>query len=397
MSSRFRPWPGADPREAVALRRWTLEALAAEVGEGPGPAPPAGEETWAFFLFVERCGAWLARAVRRHGEADLLPPRAADLLRRAADGEIRRSLAARAEIRSLDHIAAEGGWSPVLLKGGITVHEGEHLHVHDLDLLVDGSELEPFVARMEEEGYRGLEEDVEGRHHVAPRQRPGSVPIEVHDSVKHMGSPEALLERSLPLPGLRAMRRPAGPDELRHALFHLVLQHPDRLGRIRDLFAVGDVLSRLPEEEAAAVEGALADRADAELFRLLLRAARALRGGRPEEDPFRVQAARRYALRYGVGSREPMRLIMTRALWIVSDDRSVRDELGEMLAKDGAAPTENPWVRRARAVPLLGPLSLGIGRIWRSSLALALAGWARWKGRRILRQDDEARAGDRPT
>lgn len=370
---RLRPWSGANPAEAIELRDWTLAVLA---DEGAGPAPHASVATWRFFLTLERCALPLTRVLAAvHGRGP--DPASRLVLDELAAIELRTAMAAVAEVAAIDVVARSTGWKIVLLKGARLAMETPALHLQDVDVLVRRDIVAPLADRMEHSGYAASSTDRSAAPHLSPRSVPGSLPVEIHRFMKGMPPPEELLERAIPCDGTGNLWRLSVADELQHLLTHTVAHHPDRRGRIRDVLALSRSLKRAPLDEQRAARRAAATTADSQAVTDMLRLAERIDSS-GAGDPFRQEALGRYRLLSSVGGLPFMKTTITRASHLVSERRTLREDIRLAL---GQAPlraaSDRTLVALSTRIPFLGPFLRGGGRVVRSLVAAGLARLAR--------------------
>lgn len=367
--SRFRPWAHADPREALRLRDWTLTVLSTGTNE---PAPEAAEASWRFFLGIERCALSLSRAVSQ-GAGVLSEGAGREVLWAAAAEELKRSLAAAAEIARLDRIALDTGWTIVVLKGGRLVADGVPLFVHDVDVLLPrGLEL-ALARRLESLGYERLTPDLQGRKHLGPRQLPSSIPLEIHSALLGIREASVLIDAAVACEGTRSLRRLSDQHHLEHILIHAVVQHPDRQGRIRDATVLAGSLERLPHQQRTAALTAVRPRAG-NAVDAWMALADSLRERNAPIDPFRESALYRYTLLHLAGGTPVIRDAVNQAARIGPPGKRTRAGLSNALASAAlAAPSRRPIVSGLRRIPVAGAALRAVGRVGRLMLARVLS------------------------
>ncbi len=274
--------------EALALRSWALSVLAS----GRPTAPPAaGDTAWWVFLQSERCAG---RLRERLGAAGAGLPLLAD----AAAQEAQRVLLARRELQAVASVALAEKLRVVVLKGGVPVADGSGtLDLDDLDVLADAQDAHALAAGLERRGYAA--QGYRSAHSLRSRVGLGGLPVEIHLSLLHQGekpSPD-LWGGVRPLRGIEGLWALAPADHLWHVLFHAVVLHPERRGRLRDVLLVSDTLTRCTEVERAGVERRAAQKPLTGALSATLKLAAALRDGDPAaEDPFVDTAAARLAM-----------------------------------------------------------------------------------------------------
>ena len=285
--------PPALAADALRLRAWALELLG---GGAAGDAPRVDPAAWRVFLRVEGCAMPVrnalhaARAGAGAGE---------EALDGAARVESQRVLSARAQVATIDRLAAEKGWRIAVLKGGVALADPQPLDVGDLDLLVAPEDARALLAALHGAGYKAYGEDHPAPgprdHHYAPRYTPGSVPVEVHFRIGEMDPEQDLLGAAVPLERSRALLRLAPADHLRHLLLHTAVHHPHRRGRVRDLLLIGAAVRALGGAGADAAMASLAAHPFATQLGETLGAAGTLAEGRTPKDRWRRTSGAAYA------------------------------------------------------------------------------------------------------
>lgn len=288
-------------RQALALRSLGLHLLAAPPARLPatmleraGAAPP---DAWDLFLRAERFAAPLRRRLAGAGLEASLPAPARETLVRNATADVQRFLSAGAQVRSLAALAADRGWTLVLLKGGAAVAAGcEPLNLGDLDILVHAEDAVPVVRALESRGYLAGGADAavgsRGVQHLGARSTPGAIGVEVHFSVHALEPVREAIERAVPA-GVSGAYRLAPADELWHLLCHSTLQHLERRGQLREVLLLAGALQRAAPHERAAVEARAARHPHAAVLGRALEMAAAAAHGRPPPDRFPEMAAGR--------------------------------------------------------------------------------------------------------
>jgi hypothetical protein len=167
-----------------------------------------------------------------------LPPSAAGRLEAAALGEMQRALSARAQILAIGRRAEVLGERVIVLKGGVAAVEGQPLDLLDVDVLARPGAAHVIAGILREQDYRSGNEPEDHRH-LAQRTAPFSLPVEVHREVPEAADTAVLWERAVTLPNGPGLAKLAAADHLWYLLFHSVVMHPERRGRIRDLLLMG--------------------------------------------------------------------------------------------------------------------------------------------------------------
>jgi hypothetical protein len=317
--------------EALRLRAWALELLG---GGAAGDAPEADAAAWSVFLRVEACAAPVRNALRAAG---VRAGAGEGELDKAATRESQRILSARAQVASIDRLAAKEGWRIAVLKGGVALQDAQPLDVGDLDLLVAPGDAPALLQALHGAGFAAHGEDHAAPgprdHHYAPRYTPGSVPVEVHFRIGEMDPEHDLLSAAVPLERSRALLRLAPADHLRHLLLHTVAHHPQRRGRLRDLLLIGAAARALGGPGTDAALASLAANPFAAQLGETLGAARALAEGRTPEDLWRRASGAGYAA--------------SASAWIARLPRGRQDELSICLfaALGCAEDRRRAWAR----------------------------------------------------
>ena len=373
--------------EALVLREWALRLL----GDQAGPPDALWEAvarceplSWAVFLRLECCSLVLQTRLDALGAWPRLSTGAASILRRNAMSELRRILSARAQIKTIARLAAEHGWTVIVLKGGAAVAEGELLDLNDVDILVAPDHAASVAAALDALGFKPEGVDADERHHLAERSMSNALMVEVHRAIKVGGGLADFLPAAVPLrsePPLLAM----GPaDNVRYLLRHATEQHPERIGRLRDLLLIAHALRACSPEQIESMERELAERADVTAAAMLRMALR-LAGRAPEasaqetREPARTEPADPFA-----------RIVLRRFVLFHRTGRyTTRGPVGQRiltLAMDLAAHWPREWWGRHRAYRriLKGSVSLHGPLAWIERRALPIGTAARYLARDIV-------------
>jgi hypothetical protein len=279
------PPPSARIREALALRRWALPALCG----APDAAPSVSRDGWHTFLRAERCAAaLLALGDGRLGAG-------AEVVRGRATRETQRMLSAGAQLHLLGAAARKGGWSVVVMKGGVPLAEGRRgADLVDVDVLAAPAQAQALGEALDAAGFNASGRDAS--HRLAERSAPDAVQIEIHTGVPGIGAAEGFLGRALPA-RVRGLLVPHPADQLWHVLLHSVSQHMGRRGSLRELVVLADALGRAAPEDVAEAKAQAAGRRDEPALLAQLELARALHEQRPPAgDPFVSVAAAVYVV-----------------------------------------------------------------------------------------------------
>lgn len=390
-------WLEVDVASALALRRWALLTLASaahESGEpatgGPPPTPPA---TWKAFLEAEACALPLARALPASRRAALAPEIKAPLDARSSV-ELKRALAARGQLRTISDLASSDGLRVIALKGGVAVGTGFDLDLEDLDLLLtldDARRLETGLLRA---GYRSQRGG--SPRHLGTLFMPGGIGVDLHTTLSRAGKsvPDDLWSATLPLEGLAGIERLNPAEHLWHLLCHVAVDHPERLGRIRDLLLIARALEDCSQADVNAVKAKIAQHAIALELNRLLSTAIAMRERQPIEDEFRRDAAAAYILGR-VFERLPIPKMLILSLWrwtfaLLGHPANRREMWAETTAHSLALSKYRSIAFLQQRAPRLGRTCFVVFRLLRLPVVLlvaaALAGYARLLLRRLERR-----------
>ncbi|HEX4633235.1 MAG TPA: nucleotidyltransferase family protein [Gemmatimonadales bacterium] len=264
------------------MRTWAIGVLSS--GWTTPPEVDAG--AWRLFLKAERCA--VALSTRTEGEAPAL-------LHAAATIELQRVLSARAQIEQLGRSVAGVGQRVIVLKGGVmAMGAAVALDLSDVDVLAEPHVAPRIAALLDSHGYVSQGPGAEA--HLAQRQRPYAVHIEVHHSLNELPAQD-VWARAETVPGQPGLCRPAPLDQLWHALVHATYSHPFRRGALRDLLLIGWVDASVSTENRSELDGRLRANPQRErLLRATLTMAREIRDDRAPIDVFRREAAAHYQL-----------------------------------------------------------------------------------------------------
>ena len=291
-------------RAALPLRAWALDVLA---GRADAPPPDAPPEAWRVFLAVERCALplrarLLARRIPVAGAA-------AAALEARSDTELRRALAARAQLITLGRIVAARGATAVALKGGVAVLGTDPVDVQDVDVLVRVDDARAVAAELDRApGARSYGGDAvpgtPGTFHLGARMAADGVPVEVHYALPHVGGVDPWAG-AVPA-GPTGILRLAPAVHLWHVLVHGAVHHAERRGTLRELLLTAAAMAACTPGELESVRAQAGAHPDAPPLRQVLEGAEALAGGGSWTDPFVPAAALGYLVAAG-GVRGPGR------------------------------------------------------------------------------------------
>lgn len=290
-------WSEVDVAGALKLRRWALRTLAAADAEAfdatAGP-PSQSLATWGAFLEAEMCALPLTQALSASQRA-ALPPDVATILERRSAIEIKRVLAARGQLRAISDLAADQGLRVMALKGAVAVAAGFDLDLVDLDFLLPPDDARRLADALMRAGYRS--ERGGSPRHFGMLYMPGGIGVEIHTTLSRGGEPvaDALWAATVPAEGLAGLQRLKPAEHLWHLLWHAALDHPDRLGRIRDLLLTAHAVGECSAGDLDALNARIERNALAVELRQQLGMAIDLREHRPIEDDLWRSAAAAYA------------------------------------------------------------------------------------------------------
>ncbi len=383
------------PLHALKLRRWALACLSTSRPEATCGDRAALNEispaAWSVFLAGERCAVPLAARLDRVPRG--LPDHARDSVAVAATAELKRILAARAQLQTLSTVARDTGCRPVLLKGGVVLPLADRSYdLDDLDLLLPPREAARFVAALDAAGYRPLVGSG-SRRHLAVRSARGALHVEVHVAgSRDEGLPHGTaLEDVRPIPGAPALVRLAPPEHAWSILVHVTVDHTERRGRIRDVLLLADAIAECAPEDRARLARRAATHWAGDVMNAQLAMARALSDGAEPVDAFEGIALTNYVLRQRTGGIMdlPGNVPVT-ASNLVFAILGGRTERRGFWARETSIPMEPSrfsfiaWVQRRYR--RLGGLWLLFFRLLRLPVALVLAAPLVLAARRALRR-----------
>lgn len=363
-------------RQALELRRWTLGLLAdpRAAGAARSEVGRCSVAAWRLFFETEACALAIHERLPKP-EVGRLPPSIQRLLRAAVAHELKRALAARAQLNVVAELARQTDTRVAVLKGGVLLLKGRNLHLLDIDLLVRPADGQALVARLEAHGYRSA--GWSSPRHLAARVIPGGLRIEIHTTTDRDGRPldESVWRDLVPLEETPGLWRLSPADHLWQVLTHLVVDHPYRAGRIRDLLVLVDAFEACRSADRKTVGSRFHSHARAAELSALFDAAREMSDGTLSPDRFVETALARYAvLNLSRPLRLPAALEETVLKWTFAllSGPEARREVWSDTVSTPLASSPSPIVAGVeRRLPRLG-------RAWRMSLrllrlALALA------------------------
>jgi len=248
-SSSLRERTRKHAKDALLVRHW-LEATV--LRKNKSEPPELDRRAWEIALLQERCSALLLQQIGSL-EALSLERRCSDVIRRSAESESLRILSARAHLLTLAETARKTGVLLAVLKGGVSIGYGHHVFVNDVDVLAALGKEEVVALELDKRGF--VPESKGGVYHLEPRVSKYAIPVEVHRAVLGIPRPDQSLWDSVePIPSLQPLVRLSWANHVWTVLCQMVLKHPDRLYRIRDLFLLKTALSSCNPEERKALE-----------------------------------------------------------------------------------------------------------------------------------------------
>ena len=252
------------------------------------------ERAWELFLRVERCAGPL---VARLGQAGIVVP-PGSILTSAALADTKRSLSARALIASCARVADAGGYRLVLLKGAVAAEGGAAIHLMDLDILARPSETRAVAAAIAHETGSDRSGTPSVRH-LSPVGAPDGLPVEIHTTIGNRWLPigEHLWNDIRPIEGRTLVGRLGALDHARHILAHMVVDHVERRGRLRDTLLLAWALADLDPDARQKLRDSLPPSPYLGVLVDQLDFADRLRAGTPGPDPFEPAAFTYYWMR----------------------------------------------------------------------------------------------------
>ena len=231
--------------DALRLRRAAIPLLAGHSTTAAflDAAAGIGDRAWTVFLTMERCAGPL--------KIQLGAPH--PVLDRFALTETQRTLSARARLHAVAEIARRHGWRVVALKGAVAAAE-QTTSLLDVDLLAT-PEVAPLL--LEELSSRiGLPpEGPVSRRHLATLGGDSMLAIEVHQNIDNrwIRLTEQAWNRIVPFAAVPGLYRLNPRDHVTHMLSHVVVDHPERRGRLRDSLLLLQGLVECSQDERKAI------------------------------------------------------------------------------------------------------------------------------------------------
>jgi hypothetical protein len=292
--------------EALALRRGAIRLLT-NITDGTELLAAGGagfsDAAWRLFLHIEQCASELRTCL---GEREIPP-----VLHQFATIDLQQSLSARAQLATLAAIAREREWPLVVLKGSVAASEGRPIHLLDVDVLARPEHAEALVDELARRANLRFERYAAPRH-LAPMAAPFSVPVEIHLSIDSRWTrlTGPAWSRIVPLDGAPGLFRLAPRDHLLHMLSHVVVDHPDRRGRLRDAILLRQALGECSAPDLDDLAREIAGSVYATELSQQLEFIRGMAAGDPNSDRYEKAAFAHFWLseRMQRGSREQIPL-----------------------------------------------------------------------------------------
>ena len=375
----------------LTLRRWALEVLG-----GRRSVPVAGWNDISLRLFLEseRCATHLARCLDSPEGRASVPGEVRDRIAQRSNEENGRIRSAREHLAVVGEIASEHGWHVAALKGSVVAVAEDHaIDLVDVDLLADPEEARQLAAELDRKGYRPVGHS--SPRHLTARIKNDSIPIEIHTTLSSAGAPlpGELWDRLAPLEAVPGICRLGWRDHLWHLLEHMVIDHPERCGLIRELMLIGQAIAECGEADLTAVNSRIDGCSHRGALREVFEAADHLRNGRCDNVPLESVAAAFYSVRvvlrpvslplfleayvykwaFGWLMGRAARRSLWNEIWFISLDRSTNPSVAwlEHWARPVARPIRLS-LRLARALiaaAIARPISLVAGGVARSALS----------------------------
>jgi hypothetical protein len=219
--------------QGLLLRRWILEWLSGLTPSRTEFGRECCPETWNLLTRAERFALPL-RSWADSGRPLCSPEAYAGLLR-LARRELHRILLARRQCKELGTIALTRGIPVVLLKSGRNVLESTALvDLSDIDVLAPEGSLSVLRLALLDAGYR--ETGGGSSHRLRKLVKADALPIEVHFAVPGVEPFYDVWSRVEPRQDGSGLWDLSAADRLWHLLLHSVVQHPNRRGRLREVY-----------------------------------------------------------------------------------------------------------------------------------------------------------------
>ncbi len=332
--------------------------------------------TWKLFLQAERCAHAIDSRLSDESRAALTGD-TQRIIKDAATDEAKRALSARGQLQLIGKLVQRDGLPAVVLKGGVAVARGTTVHLVDIDVLVPPDSAGTLASALEAEGYCAA--GFGSPRHLAARTVPGALPVEIHTTTHRAGTPldEMAWRDPRPLEGTPGLLRLRPAEHLWHVMFHTVVDHPYRRGRIRDLVVLADALGDCSETDLDEVTKRSAASPHAATFARLLEAVRAHSAGDTIPDAFEATALEHYTAT-ALMNRLPVPSVLRETVWkwtfaLLGGREELREVWTDTLA---VSLTQSPYRLVStveRRLPRLGRAWRLIMRLLRLSLAIPIA------------------------
>ena len=279
----------------LRLRRWALEVLTWSAGR---TVPSWNDTSLELFLESERCAIQLKSRLVETGLRASAPHEVRNRIAQRSSEETARVRSAREHLAVVGEIASEHGWHVAALKGSVVAVAEDHaIDLVDVDLLADPEEARQLAAELDRKGYRPVGHS--SPRHLTARIKNDSIPIEIHTTLSRAGAPlpGELWDRLEPLETVPGICRLGWRDHLWHLLEHMVIDHPERRGFIRELMLIGQAIAECGENDLTAVNRRIDGCSHRRALREVFEAADHLRKGRCDNVPLESVAAAFYSVR----------------------------------------------------------------------------------------------------
>jgi hypothetical protein len=281
--------------EALHLRWWAINALFGPTNclpdENVGEFDP---ESWALMLRAERCALPLSSTILL--EKSHLPAVVVDRVREVVAQELFRNLLVRRQCDEIGSRARHRGWRLIILKGGTSVLDSSpSIDLSDLDLLVHPECLTDVREWFLSTGYR--EKGGSASHRLPHLIRKGCLPVELHIAIPGLGRGENLWREVGSDKGGTGFHTLPPREHLWHLMLHSVVQHPNRRGRLRELYQIVSALAACSDDDVECVRSRARINRYAQPIVTLLEMSLQARQGGLVVDPFIPVAASSYIWR----------------------------------------------------------------------------------------------------
>jgi NAD(P)-dependent dehydrogenase (short-subunit alcohol dehydrogenase family) len=342
--------PSLSVREqALELRAWTLRVLSQLCASATIPAispPPCSLRAWQLFLAAEACALPLCNALAVLGWR--LPASEHALLDAHACRELLPVLQAKVQCQAIGRMVTEHGLKAAVLKGArLALQGGDAVYVLDVDVLLPPRDAEQLFQALTAAGYRELKSGAAHRLPVLVGE--AGIAIEIHTVIPCFASPGGPWEAAT-RSNVLGLWNLAPRNHLWHLLLHITVQHPERRGRIRDLYLVARALQDCSASDLDLASTRIQAHSHTEVLTATLAMARAIQHGHVAPDPFAHIAAVSY--QYVLASNH----------WRALESHRLHRALFAQVA--GRTPGSPLWLNRGIEMgpALSGPHYPGIGK-----------------------------------